>query len=118
VPEPTSFEGEIVTKKLRRYKSPGANQISAEIVQAGDNTLRSKIHKPTNYVRNKEELPQQRKESIIVPIYKKGDKTDCSNHRGAYLLPSYIQNFIQHSVVHVNSICRRNYWGSSVWIST
>jgi len=33
-------------------------------------------------------LPQQWKESIIVPIYKKGDKTDCSNHRGTLLLPS------------------------------
>jgi hypothetical protein len=29
---------------------------------------------------NKEGLPQQWKESITVPIYKKGDKTDCSNY--------------------------------------
>jgi sorting nexin-29 len=26
-------------------------------------------------------LPQQWKESIIVPIYKKGDKTNCNNYR-------------------------------------
>jgi hypothetical protein len=31
---------------------------------------------------NKEELPDQWKESIIVPVYKKRDKTDCSNYRG------------------------------------
>jgi hypothetical protein len=31
-------------------------------------------------------LPQQWKESIIVSIYKKGDKTDCNNYRGISFL--------------------------------
>jgi hypothetical protein len=31
-------------------------------------------------------LPDQWKESIIVPVHKKGDKTDCSNYRGISLL--------------------------------
>jgi hypothetical protein len=39
---------------------------------------------------NKEELPDQWKESIIVPVHKKGDKTHCSNYSGiSFLSPSY-----------------------------
>jgi hypothetical protein len=35
---------------------------------------------------NKEEMPDQWKESIIVPNHKTGDKTDCNNYRGISLL--------------------------------
>jgi hypothetical protein len=33
-----------------------------------------------------EELPQQWKESIVIPIHEKGDKTDCNNYQGISLL--------------------------------
>jgi hypothetical protein len=31
-------------------------------------------------------LPDKWKESIILPVQKKGDKTDCNNYRGMSLL--------------------------------
>jgi len=36
-------------------------------------------------------LPEEWKESIIEPIYKKGNKTDCSNYRSMSLLPTTYQ---------------------------
>jgi hypothetical protein len=48
--------------------------------------IRSQIHKLINSIWNKEELPAHWKESIITPVHKKGDKTDCSNYRGISLL--------------------------------
>jgi len=35
-----------------------------------------------------EELPEEWQESITDNIYKKGDKTDCSNYRSTSLLPT------------------------------
>jgi hypothetical protein len=72
--------------KLKKYKSPGSDQIPAELIQAGGEILLSDIHKLINSVWNKERLPDQWKESIIVPIHKRGDKTDCNNYRGISLL--------------------------------
>jgi hypothetical protein len=79
VPDPSPFEVEIAIRKLVRNKSPSSNQIPAELIQAGGETLRSEIHQLINSICNKEKLSDQRKEYVIVPIHKKGDKTDCSN---------------------------------------
>jgi hypothetical protein len=70
---------------LKKYKSPGRDEIPAELIQAEGEILLSVIHKLINSIWNKEELPD-RWESIIAPIHKKGDKTDCNNYHGISLL--------------------------------
>jgi hypothetical protein len=66
---------------LKRYKSPGSDQIPAELIQAGGEILRSKIYNLITSIWHKEKLPDQWKESIIVPVHKKGDKTACNNYQ-------------------------------------
>jgi hypothetical protein len=86
VPGPSRLEAEIAIAKLKKHKLPGSDQIPAELIQAGGEMLLSAIYKLINSIRNKEELPDQWKETIIVPIHKKSDKTDCNNYRGTSLL--------------------------------
>jgi hypothetical protein len=82
VPDPNPFEIEIVIAKFKKYKSPGGDQIRAEQIHTGGEILPSEIHKVINSIWSKEELPDQWKEYIIISLYKKGDKTYCSNYRG------------------------------------
>ena len=48
VPEPSAFEVETAIEKLKRYKSPGTNQIPAEFIKVGSSTICCEIHKLTN----------------------------------------------------------------------
>jgi hypothetical protein len=45
VPGPSHLEVEISIAKLKKYKSPGSNQILAQLYQAGGEKLVSVIHK-------------------------------------------------------------------------
>jgi hypothetical protein len=71
---------------LKKYKSPGNDQIPLELIQAGGEILLSAIHILLNCVWNKEELPDQWMGSISVPVQKRGAKTDCNNYRGISLI--------------------------------
>ena len=96
VPEPSAFEVERPIEKLKRHKSLGIYQIPGKLVKAGGRTILSEIHKLINSVWNKEELPEEWKESIVLPIQKKGDKTYCSNYRGkslCQLCPKFYPTF-------------------------
>jgi hypothetical protein len=74
--------------------SPAIDQIPAELVKAGSRIICSEIHKFIYSVWNKEVLPEEWKESIIVPIYMKGDKTNCSNYRGISLTYIILSNIL------------------------
>jgi hypothetical protein len=76
----------LLLQTLKKYISPGSDQIPAELYQAGAETLVSVIHKLITSIWNKEKLPEKWKDSITVSIHKTGDKPDCNNYRGISLL--------------------------------
>jgi hypothetical protein len=61
------------------------DQIPAELIQIGGETW-SEIHKLINSLWNKEELFDQWKESVVVLVYQKCDKTGIRNYRWISLL--------------------------------
>ena len=62
-----------------RLKYNCATGDPAEMIQAAVRTMDSKIFSLILFRINKQ-MSQQWKESITVPIYRKGYKTDCSNY--------------------------------------
>jgi hypothetical protein len=81
VPEPSLVEVEIVIGKLKSCKSPDTDQIPAELIKAGGETLFSEIHKLICSIWNKEELPQQWKDQFTKRAIR-----HCNNYRGISLL--------------------------------
>ena len=45
VPEPSAYEVELAIEKLKKHKSPGIDQIPAELIKAGGRKIRCAIHK-------------------------------------------------------------------------
>jgi len=51
-------------------------------------------------------------ESIVVPIYEKGDKTDCSNYRGVFLLATTYKTVVNILLLRLTTYAE--FWGSSM----
>jgi hypothetical protein len=100
LPEPKNSKFDVTAGKLERCQSPGIDQIPAEQIQAGEKTLRSEIYKLIKLIWNKEQLPDQWKESTVVCVHRKGNKTSCSNYRGLSLLTG------SHKILSNILLCR------------
>ena len=103
MPEQSVFEVELAIEELKCKKSSGTDQIPSELIKAGGRTICYQIHKLIISIWNKDELPEEWKQSIIVPIYKNGDKTGCSNYRGSRSLYPSTRTAIKQVVVIIGA---------------
>jgi hypothetical protein len=88
---------------LKKYKSPGNDQIPAELIQAQGEILLSVIYKLINSVWNKEELSDQWKESIIVPIQKRVTKLAVILSWDITAI-NFIKNVVEYPSLKVKSV--------------
>jgi hypothetical protein len=88
---------QIAIEKLKSHKSPGIDQIPAELIKAGGRKFavrfisRSLLFGIRRDCRRERETDRQRereewKESTLLSIYKNGDNIDFNSYRGISLL--------------------------------
>ncbi|KAJ4447440.1 hypothetical protein ANN_09447 [Periplaneta americana] len=65
IPQPTLSEVEIAIENLKNYKSPGIDQIPAELIQEGGSALYSEIYKLVLAIWEKEIVPDQWKDFAL-----------------------------------------------------
>jgi hypothetical protein len=73
-------------KSLKARKAAGEDGIPPELYKYGGETVISVLKDILDLIWTKESLPQAWYKAVIIPIFKKGDQTDCSNYRGISLL--------------------------------
>ena len=73
----------LIIRRSKLYYTASATitPVGGRPVPSRGRTIRSENHNLINSLWN-EELPEDWKESIIVPIYKMGDETDYSTYTG------------------------------------
>ena len=81
-PEPSAAEVELAIDMLISHKSPGIDQITAELIKVVCRKICLKFHTFITSIWKKDKLAEEWKKSFIVPINNKGGKTDCNNYRG------------------------------------
>ena len=84
---PTIQEVISSVNSLKNNKAPGVDDIPAEVLKYGGETLHARLHDIITAVWDAEDVPQQWKDAKLTSIFKKkGDRATCGNSRGISLL--------------------------------
>jgi hypothetical protein len=86
VEPPTQDEVKQAIRQLKNGKAAGKDGLPAELLKAGSERLYDAIHRIILRIWEDEEMPEDWLDGLICPIYKKGNRLDCSNYRGITLL--------------------------------
>ena len=72
-------------RNLKNNRAAGTDGIHPELIKYGGNKLLNRVYELVRQILEEERIPEELKEKIIVPIYKKGDRDRCENYKGIAL---------------------------------
>ena len=73
-------------KKMKHGKAPGEDRIPAELLKDMGNEEKEWLLELLDMLWDGQDMPEDWSKDLMCPIYKKGDKTLCSNYRGISLM--------------------------------
>lgn len=87
VPEISKDEIQYALRKMKNDKSTGPDNIPVEVWKSLGDVGINMLWDLMNKIFKEEKMPDEWRDSILVPIYKeKGDIQDCANYRGIKLM--------------------------------
>ena len=72
--------------RLKNRKAPGVCGVTGEMLKAGGGVVVEWLHKIMDLAWRSGSVPMDWRRALIVPIHKKGSRTQCENYRGISLL--------------------------------
>jgi len=100
IEEPTLYEIQEIIRNIKRMKTSGTDNINAELLHVAGPQMTQRIQELILNVWRTERMPNEWNKSIICPIYKKGEKSECSNYRGISLLNTAYTRKISATVIN------------------
>ena len=86
VEAPTTDEISEVIRKLKNGKAAGEDGIPAEFFKCAPDIMAAWLHRIISQIWTSEKVPEDWSDSLLLPVFKKGDKKVCSNYRGISLI--------------------------------
>ena len=86
IDKPTYEEMITVIRNVKNGKALGIDNITVELIKNGGTELLQRTFDLLIQIWEQERMPKEWEIGIICPIFKKGDRAECSNYRGITLL--------------------------------
>ncbi|KAJ4437402.1 hypothetical protein ANN_17546 [Periplaneta americana] len=86
VEPPDELDVQIAIEKQKNNRAPGEDSLTAELFKHEGRCLTKEIHALITFIWENERMPEVWNSSIICPIFKKGNITECKNYGGIMLL--------------------------------